>query len=218
MSRIISFSTADKSHIIGFLGAARHLTEEQQRIVPFISERARAAQAEVERQALGWGLTVPEALDHLLAGHASSTAVAAGNGYAAAMQVLIDSNSSDSLDLAVYSRPETFFDALDGELRRVGVSADLLPGQYVMGGLPQDFPFSLPLPEHAMENFGSWPLEKTGPAADAYRAVLERVEESFTYDLKLLIDRLDLEHENWQECSQDRDWYTQDTIFFSITG
>lgn len=218
MSRIISFRTADKSHIIGFLGAAGQFTDEQQRIIPFIYERARTAQAEVEGQDLGWGLTVPEALGHLLAGHAPSTACAAGNAYAAAMQVLIDSNSSDSLDLAVYSRPATFFDALDGELRRAGVDADLLPGQYVMGGLPQDFPFCLPLPEHAMENFGFWPLEKTGPAANAYRAALDRVDESFTYDLKLLIDRLDLEHENWQECSQDRDWYTQDTIFFSITG
>lgn len=100
----------------------------------------------------------------------------------------------------------------------MGVSADLLPGQYVMGGLPQDFPSALPLPEHAMENIGFWSLEKTGPAADAYRVVLDRIEEGFTCDLRLLIDRLDLEHENWQECSQDRDRYTQDTIFFSITG
>ncbi|MEV0116871.1 hypothetical protein AB0H77_27120 [Streptomyces sp. NPDC050844] len=174
MSRIISFSTADKSHVIGFLRAAGQFTDEQQRIIPFMSERARAAQAEVERQDLGWGLTVPEALDHLLAGHASSTACAAGNAYAAAMQVVIDSNFSDSMDLAAYSKPATFFDALDRELRRVGVSADLLPGQYVMGGLSQDFPFALPLPEHAMENFGFWPLEKTGPAADAYRAVLDQ--------------------------------------------
>jgi hypothetical protein len=117
----------------------------------------------------------------------------------------------------VARKPATFVDALDSELRRVGVSADLLPGQYVMGGLPQGFPFFLPVPEHAMEYFGSWPLEKTKPAADAYRAVLDHVEESFTYDLKLLIDRLDLEHANWQEC-QTRDWYTQDTVFFSITG
>ncbi|MCX4672465.1 hypothetical protein OG453_38430 [Streptomyces sp. NBC_01381] len=113
------------------------------------------------------------------------------------MHIVIDSSSSDSMDLAVYSKPATFFDALDSELRRVGVSADLLPGQYVMGGLPQDFPFALPLPEHAVENFGFWPLEKTGPAADAYRAVLDRIEEGFTYDLRLLIDRL--EHENGQE-------------------
>jgi hypothetical protein len=38
-------------------------------------------------QVLGWGLSIPEALDHLVAGHASSTARAAGNAYAAAMQV-----------------------------------------------------------------------------------------------------------------------------------
>ncbi|MEV6726360.1 hypothetical protein AB0M94_36160 [Streptomyces xanthochromogenes] len=217
MSRIISYSTADKSHVIGFLGAADHFTEEQQRLAGIMRQNARTAQAEMDRQELGWGLTVPEALEHLLDGHASSTAPASGNAYAAAMQIVIDCNASDAMDWAVYSKPATFFDALDRELLRVGVSADLLPGAFIMGGLPAGFPFRLPLPSHAMENFGSWPLEKSLPAAEAYRAVLDRVDEDFTYEIGQLIEKLDEEHENWVE-SQDIDWYTQDTIFFSITG
>ncbi|RCH65514.1 hypothetical protein DT019_27385 [Streptomyces sp. SDr-06] len=217
MSRIISYNTADKSHVIGFLGAAERFTQEQQRLAGIMRQSARTAQAEVDRQDLGWGLTVPDALEHLLAGHASSSAPAAGNAYAAAMQIIIDCNASDVMDWAVYSRPATFFSALDSELLRVGVSADLLPGSFIMGGLPAEFPFPLPLPEHAMENFGFWPLEKTRPAADAYQAVLDRVDEEFTHEVKQLIEKLEEEHENWVE-SQDIDWYTQDTIFFSITG
>ncbi|MFI6054308.1 hypothetical protein ACIBCO_29985 [Streptomyces violascens] len=217
MSRIISYSTADKSHVIGFLGAAEHFTAEQQRLAGFMRESARAAQAEVDRQDLGWGLTVPEALEHLLAGHASSAVPAAGNAYAGAMQIVIDCNASDSMELAVYSRPATFFDALDRELRRAGVSVDLLPGSFIMGGLPAEVPFHLPLPSHAMENFGFWPLEKAKPAADAYRAVQDQLDGDFTYELEQLIEKLDFEHENWVE-SQEIDWYTQDTIFFSITG
>ncbi|MFI6056374.1 hypothetical protein ACIBCO_40755 [Streptomyces violascens] len=217
MSRIISYSTADKSHVIGFLGAAGHFTAEQERLAGIMRERAWAAQAEVDEQDLGWGLTVPEALEHLLAGHASSTAPAAGEAYADAMQIVIDRNSSDSLELAVYSKPATFFDALDRELLRVGVSADLLPGGFIMGGLPAEFPFRLPRPSHAMENFGFWPLEKTKPAADASRAVKDQLDGNFTYELEQLIEKLDVEHEEWAE-RQDIDWYTQDTIFFSITG
>ena len=217
MSRTISFSTADKAQIIGFLGAAEKFTAEQRRIAAFMHDRARARQADVERQGLDWGLTVPDALDHLLSGHATCTAHAAGNAYAAAMQTVIDCNASDPLDLAVHSRPAAFFDALDTELRGAGVPADLLPGDHVLGGLPADFPFPLPLPEHARENFGHWPLDRVEPAVDAYRAVLENMAEEFAYDLQLLIDRLDFEHEEWSE-RLGRGEYTPDTIFFSITG
>ncbi|MFD9633423.1 DUF7691 family protein [Streptomyces violascens] len=217
MSRIISYSTADKSHAIGFLGAAGHFTAEQERLAGIMRERAWAAQAEVGEHDLGWGLTVPEALEHLLAGHASSTAPAAGEAYADAMQIVIDRNSSDTLELAVYSKPATFFDALGRELLRVGVSADLLPGGFIMGGLPAEFPFRLPRPSHAMENFGFWPLEKTKPAADAYRAVQDQLDGNFTYEVEQLIQKLDFEHEDWAE-RQGIDSYTQDTIFFSITG
>ncbi|MFZ3561742.1 DUF7691 family protein [Streptomyces sp. BH055] len=217
MSRIISFSTADKAQVIGFLGAAEKFTAEQRRIAAFMQERAQARQADVERQDLGWELTVPEALDHLLSGHATCTAEAAGNAYAVAMQIVIDCNASDPVDLAVYSKPATFFDALDTELRHAGAPVGLLPGDRVMGGLPAEFPFPLPLPEHAMENFGHWPLDRVKPAIDAYRAVLDKVDESFASDLQLLIERLEFEHEEWEE-HHDRDWFTQDTIFFSITG
>ncbi|MET9364485.1 hypothetical protein ABZX93_26700 [Streptomyces sp. NPDC006632] len=217
MSRIISYSTADTSHVIGFLGAAGRFTDEQRRLAGIMREEARGAQKEIDRQDLGWELTVPEALEHLLAGHASSTAVAAGNAYAAAMQVVIDCNASDPMDLGTFSRPATFFGELDKELLRLGVPADLLPGGFIMGGLPAGLPFSLPSTEDAMERFGYWPLEKTLPAADAYRAVLDRVDEAFTYDLDQLVEKLTCEHEEWV-VSQDIDWYTQDTVFFSITG
>ena len=44
MSRIISYSTADKADVLGYLGAAGDLTPDQQRIVGRMRERAEESQ------------------------------------------------------------------------------------------------------------------------------------------------------------------------------
>ncbi len=218
MSRIISFNTADKADVVGFLGAAGNLTTDQQYCLGFIRERAEADQRDLERQGIDWGLSIPDALEHLIAGHARSKAECAGNAYYSALQHIIDCNGSDPSELGVYSKPSTFFGLMDDELRRLGVSADLLPHGFLFAGPPEEMPFHIPYPVDGSPDIGRLPLAKAKPAADAYRAVLDRLDDGFTYDLEELIEKLEFEHDEWVSASERLSWYTQDTIFFSIKG
>ncbi|MFE0098885.1 hypothetical protein [Streptomyces sp. NPDC059009] len=81
----------------------------------------------------------------------------------------------------------------------------------------QQISFSIPSPLDGYPEIGRWPLSKAKPAADAYRAVLDQIDPDFRYDLTQLIERLEFEHDEWQD-SQHLDWYSQDTISFSIVG
>ncbi|MFE1172432.1 hypothetical protein [Streptomyces sp. NPDC058773] len=216
MSRIISFNTADKADVVAFLGAAGKLTPDQQRNLDVMRELAQADQRDLDHQGLDWGLSIPEALDHLVAGHASSDAEYAAAAYYSALQRIIDRNGSDPSDLGVYSKPSTFFGLLDEELRRLGVSADLLLHDHLFSGPPEEIPFFIPYPVDG-PHIGMFPLAKAKPAADAYRAVLDRLD-GFTYELQLLIEKLEFEHTEWEFATKNLDWYTQDTIFFSIRG
>jgi hypothetical protein len=216
MSKVINFNTADEADVVAFLGAGE-LTAEQQRILGPIRERAHAEQLGLDRQGVDWGLTVPEALEHLIAGRADSDAECAGNAYYTALQKIIDSNGSDSSTLGSYSSPSTFFGLLDKELTQAGVSRDLLTYDFLYAGPPERIPFHIPSPIDGSPEIGRWPLAKAKPAADAYRAVMDRIDPDFRYDLNDLIEKLDYEDENWRDM-QDVDWYTQDTIFFSIVG
>ncbi|MWA08453.1 DUF7691 family protein [Streptomyces sp. BA2] len=216
MSKVINFNTADQAHVVAFVDAGG-LTAQQQRTLGIIREEARAKQRDLDRQGVDWGLTVPEALEHLIAGRADSDAECAGNAYYTALQKIIDCTGSDSNTLGSYSSPSTFFGLLDKELTQAGVPRDLLPSDFLYAGPPEQIPFYIPSPVDGSPEIGRWPLAKAKPAADAYRAVLDRIDPDFRYDLNELIKELDNEDENWREM-QDVDWYTQDTIFFSIVG
>lgn len=216
MSRTISYTTADQNDIIGFLGAGE-LTPDQQRRLGNIRTYAEAHQLALEHQGIDWGLTIPEALDHLVAGRADSDAECAGNAYYTALQKIIDRNGSDPSELGTFSKPATFFGLMDDELRRLGVPADLLPGDFLFAGPPEGIPFHVPHPVDGTPDIGRLPLAKAKPAADAYRAVLDRVDSAFSYELGLLAEQLQVEHDEWRS-ARSIDWYSQDTIFFSITG
>ncbi|MEU6680954.1 hypothetical protein [Streptomyces sp. NPDC046925] len=217
MSSIITYATAERADVAGLLGATDRLTEDQQRALARAREKARTQQSDIDPEGLNPGLSVPDALEHLIAGHADSDAAHAACAYYRALQCLIDVNACDPEELGVYSRPAAFFSALDDELRRLGVSADLLPHARLFSGPPAEIPFHIPYPVDG-PHIGMWPLDRAKPAADTYRAVLDRINPEFTYDLLLLIERLDVEHDAWKSSTQECDWYSQDTIFFSITG
>ncbi|MEV0530137.1 hypothetical protein AB0I66_42710 [Streptomyces sp. NPDC050439] len=72
MSKVINFNPADQADVVAFLGAADQLTADQQRILGYIREAAEAKQRSLDRQGVDWGLTIPDALDHLIAGWAAS--------------------------------------------------------------------------------------------------------------------------------------------------
>lgn len=217
MSRIISFNSADRADVVAFLGAAGNLTSDQERNLGVMRELAQARQLDLDHQGIDWGLSIPDALDHLIAGHADSDAEYAAAAYYSALQLIIDRNGSDPDELGVYSKPSTFFGLLDDELRRLGVSADLLLHDYLFSGPPEEIPFHIPYPVDG-PHIGMFPLAKAKPAADAYRAVLDRMDDGFTYDVQVLIEKLDVEHESWEYGMKNLDWYTQDTLFFSIKG
>ncbi|MFC5884593.1 hypothetical protein RMN57_13680 [Kitasatospora sp. CM 4170] len=216
MSHNISYSTADKADVLAFLGSGGNLTEDQQRRLGNMRRLAQAHQDSLDYQDVDWGLSVPDALDHLIAGRADSDAACAGNAYHAAMQLVIDRNASDPSQLGTYSKPSTFFGLVDDEMRRLGVPADLLPHGYLYGGLPDEFPH-IPWSVDGYPAIGHLPLAKAKPAADAYRAVLDRMDPDFRYDVQELIEKLEFEHEEWERATRDIDWYTQDTLFFSLT-
>ncbi|MFF8264457.1 hypothetical protein [Streptomyces virginiae] len=215
MSHNISYSTADKADVLAYLGSKGDLTADQLRRLEIMRGNARAYQDGLDRQGVEWGLSIPDALEHLIAGHTDSDADCAGNAYTTALQFVIDCNSSDGSHLGTYSMPSTFFGLVDEEMRRLGVPADLLPHRFLYGGPPDEFP-SIPWPMDGYPAIGHLPLAKTRAAADAYRAVLGRMDPDFHYDVQELIDKLDVEHEEWERATRDLDRYTQDTLFFRL--
>ncbi|KJS54585.1 hypothetical protein VM98_18365 [Streptomyces rubellomurinus subsp. indigoferus] len=217
MSRIITYSTADRADVVAFLGAAGRLTPDQRRRLDRAHEKARQRQADLDHQELDWGLSIPEALDHLLAGHADSEGSYAAGAYYAALQLIIDRNASDPSELGVYSRPGTFFSGLDEELRKLGVSEELLFHDHLFSGPPPEIPFRIPHPVDG-PHIGMFPLAQAGPAAAAYRAVLDRLDQGLRYDVMELIKMFESESEHWEYATEHLDWYSQDTIFFSIVG
>ncbi|MEU6673799.1 hypothetical protein [Streptomyces sp. NPDC046925] len=216
MSSVITYSTAERADVAGLLGAADRLTEDQQRALAQAREKSRTPQPDLDPRGVNEGLSVPDALEHLIAGHADSDAANGAGACYRALQCLIDVCSCDSEVLGVYSRPFTFFSALDDDLRRLGVGADLLPHARLFSGPPDEIPFPVPYPVDG-RHIGMWPLDRAEPAADAYRTVLDRIDPEFSYDFLLLIGRLDVEHDAWKLSTQECDWYSQDTIFFSVT-
>ncbi|MEW2137697.1 hypothetical protein AB0892_14035 [Streptomyces sp. NPDC005409] len=216
MSHNIAYSTADKAHVLAFLGSNGDLTAEQQRLLGKMRRAAQVQQDDLDRQEVDWGLSVPEALEHLIAGRTDSDAPCAGNAYHAALQHVIDHNASDPSQLGTYSKPSTFFGLVDDEMRRRGVPADLLPHGFLYGGPPAEFP-DIPFSMDGYPAIGHLPLAKAKPAADAYRAVLEQMDPDFRYDVQELIEKLEFEHREWEFATKAVDWYTQDTLFFKLT-
>ncbi|WP_424917734.1 DUF7691 family protein [Streptomyces sp. wa1064] len=216
MSHSIAYSTADQADVLAFLGSNGTLTRDQERHLGSMRKFARLRQDSLDHERIDWGLSIPEALDHLLAGHTPSEAECAGNSYTAALQIIIDRNASDPSQLGTYSKPSTFFSLVDEEMRCLGVPLDLLPHGYLYGGLPDRFPH---IP-HALDGYpaiGHLPLDRAKPAADAYRAVLDRMDPDLRYDVQELINTLDVEHDEWETATKHVSWYTQDTLFCSLT-
>ncbi|MFD4224663.1 hypothetical protein ACFWRE_34695 [Streptomyces fimicarius] len=175
-------------------------------------------QDDLDGQELDWGLTVPDALEHLLSGRADSPAEWAGNAYYTALQLVIDHSGSDISTLASYSSPITLYTALDKELSTAGVTPELLPTQYIFSGPPSEIPFPIPRPPEVSPDIGVWPMQKAGPAIPAYREALDRIDPDLRYELSELIEALDGWYSDWHG-KQGMQWWCEDaSIFFSVVG
>ncbi|MFE2326239.1 hypothetical protein ACFXD5_20325 [Streptomyces sp. NPDC059385] len=217
MSKVVNYSMANRGQVLRFV-ASSDLSADESRRLDKMRTAARARQDSLYYQGVDWGLSVPEALEELMAGQADSSADYAGSAYYAALQIIIDHNASDSATLATYSSPVTFFSALDDALSAEGVPAELLPWQYIFSGPPSEIGFRIPRPVDGSPEIGIWPLAKAVPAVEAYRAVLDRIDPELRYDLEELIKALDSWASEWSE-GQGAWWWAEDgSIFFSITG
>ncbi|NNG86473.1 hypothetical protein [Streptomyces cacaoi] len=214
MSHTISYSTADKANVLAYLGSQGDLTVDQQRRLEWVRADAEAHQKELDRQGVDWGLTVSEALDHLLAGHTGSDSEAAGGAYVAALQHIIDHNGSDPLPLGTYARPSSFFGLVDEAMRRLGVPADLLPCGF-LHGLPPEFP-ALPQPVDGSPAIGHLPLARAKSVTDAYRAVLGRMDEDCRDEVREVVEKLEVEYEEWERAGRGTPRCRPDTLFFQI--
>ncbi|MEU6865386.1 hypothetical protein ABZ924_19285 [Streptomyces sp. NPDC046876] len=217
MSKVVNFSMANRGQVLRFVPAL-DLSADESRRLGNMRATAQARQADLDAQGVDWGLPVPEALEQLIAGRADSDADYAGCAYYAALQIVIDHNASDPDTLASYRSPVTFFSALDAALSAEGVPPDLLPYQYVFSGPPSEIGFHIPHPLDGSPEIGCWPLATAGPAVDAYRAVLDRIDADLRYDLEELIKALDGWSSEWKK-GRGAWWWAEDgSIFFSITG
>ncbi|MER5807877.1 hypothetical protein ABT143_06730 [Streptomyces sp. NPDC002033] len=217
MSKIVNYSMANRGAVARFL-PARDLNEDEARRLAGMRRRAAERQGELDAQGVDWGLSVGDALEELVAGRADSDAAYAGSAYYAALQIVIDHNASDPATLGSYRSPITLFSALDEALKAEGVPADLLPTQYVYSGPPAEIGFRIPHPPEGSPEIGCWPLETAGPAVEAYRAVLDRIDSGLRYDLEELITALDSWSSDWKD-GRGAWWWAEDgSIFFSIVG
>ncbi|MFJ8390657.1 hypothetical protein ACIQ9Q_40480 [Streptomyces sp. NPDC094438] len=217
MSKVVNFSMANPGAVTRFL-AARDLSADESRRLGSMREAAQDHQDDLDAQGVDWGLSVQDALEHLIAGQADSTGDYAGSAYYTALQIIIDHNASDSETLGSYRSPATFFSALDDALSAAGVPAELLPNQYIYSGPPSKIGFYIPRPLEGSPEIGCWPLAEAGPAVDAYRAVVDRIDTGLRYDLEELINALDGWSSEWIE-GRGAWWWAEDgAIFFSITG
>ncbi|QKW18510.1 hypothetical protein HUT16_05005 [Kitasatospora sp. NA04385] len=209
MSTSIEHSTGDWAEVLALFGAGDDLTDFQRACLDEARSKARD-----HHPGRDVPLPVPDALEHLVAGRADSTVPYAGNSYQRALHLLVSSCGSDVLTLATHSSPESVYRALDGQLAAAGVPAELLPCAYLYGDPPKEFPV-LPHSTDSYPALGHLPISRTKPAADAYRAVLDRVDPGLRPELERLTELLEIEHSSWGR-QRDEEWYPRLTVFFYL--
>ncbi|ADI07608.1 hypothetical protein SBI_04488 [Streptomyces bingchenggensis BCW-1] len=212
---MITMKTVTLSRTLAYMQGGE-FTAQQQQIHDTMREWARGVQRRIDYQQIDWGLTVPEALEHLIMGRADAEGEYVGYAYYAALLAVIECIGSDPVDVGVYSKPSTFFGLMDDELRALGVPADLLPYGFLFADFPDLLPFPVPSPMDGYPAIGYLPLDKAKTVADAYTAVLDRMDHRFSHDAKLLIDKLNVEHEEWQTALKYG--HTMDLLVFCIQG
>lgn len=217
MSKIVNYSMASRGMIARFL-PGQNLSAGDVQLLDQMRGAARARQEDLDDQDVDWGLPVQDALEHLVSGRADSTAEWAGNAYYTALQIVIDHNGSDISTLASYRSPVTVFTTLDDALSTAGVAADLLPSQYIYSGPPSEIAFPIPRPVEGSPEIGCWPMQKAGPAIQAYREVLDRIDADIRYELSELIEALDGWHSDWATHVGAGLRPEDAAIFFSVVG
>ncbi|WP_435874213.1 DUF7691 family protein [Nocardia fluminea] len=83
-------------------------------------------------------------------------------------------------------------------------------------GPPAEIPFHIPGSLEGYPEVGHLALSRAKAVADAYRAVIDKIDQDFVDDLTTLVEKLEFEHETWlSRQGRDPSWFVADTLFFS---
>lgn len=179
-------------------------TPKQERALGIVREGCAKTDARFREQGINLDVSVEQALHELIEGVPRG---ARGAAYTYAFHEVVAAHFSDPTDLGVWSRPSWFF-ALDDELARHGIPADLLPGSFLFSGPP----LRLPHPGDAFPQIGVLPTPRAAALAAAYEAVADRLGPDYRVTARKFAELMRFEAEEWESAQQLGQ--TLDTIFF----
>ncbi|WP_416982840.1 hypothetical protein [Streptomyces sp. T028] len=197
-------STGDMRGVIRLLTAVER-TQEQERMFAIVRERCEKADARLREQGIDLEVSVARALEELVEGTPPSVDLCPAYTYA--FHEAVAPHFSDTTDLGAWRRPSWFF-ALDSELARHGVPADIRPASFLFSGPP----LRLPHPGDVVPQIGVLPAQRAGALAEAYEGVLNRLDREFTETAGRFAELMRFEAEEWE--TAQRLGRTDDTVFF----
>ncbi|MER7897013.1 hypothetical protein ABTX62_13070 [Streptomyces sp. NPDC096046] len=179
-------------------------TERQERTLARVRTECARTDARFREQGIDLAVSISQALDELADGTPSTDLCPA---YSYAFYLTVAAHFSDPTDLGAWRRP-SWFHAMDDELARHGVPADLLPGMFLFSGPP----LRLPHPGDAVPAIGTLPTRRAAALAEAYTRVLDRLDPEFRGAARRFADAMRFEAEQWD--SARRLGTNPDTLLF----
>ncbi|MFF4958394.1 DUF7691 family protein [Streptomyces sp. NPDC001222] len=203
MSHGLEMSTGDMRSVMRLLTAVER-TPEQERMLGIVRERCARTDARLQEQDIDLGVSVGRALDELLEGAPS---VEVSPAYTYAFHELVACHFSETVDLGSWRRL-SWFHSVDDELARHGVPSELRPGSYLFSGPP----VRLPHPGDIVPQIGVLAAQRAAAVAEAYVAVLDRLDPDHQGTVRRFAEVLQFEAEEWESARELGQ--TNDTIFF----
>ncbi|MGC5037650.1 DUF7691 family protein [Streptomyces sp. DT190] len=185
----LEMSTGDMRTVVRLLTAVER-TEQQERTLARIRTECARTDARFAEQGLPLDVSIGRALDELVEGAPSTDRCPA---YSYAFYQVVAAHFSDPADLGAWRRP-SWFPTLDDELARYGVPSDLLPGSFLFSGPP----LRLPHPGDAVPAIGTLPAGRAAALAEAYAAVLDRLDPQFRDAARRFVDAMRFEARAWE--------------------
>ncbi|MET8949533.1 DUF7691 family protein [Streptomyces sp. NPDC004393] len=203
MSYCLEMSTGDMRSVMRLLTAVER-TPEQERMLGIVRERCARTDARLQEQDVDLGVSVGRALDELLEGAPS---VDVSPAYTYAFHEVVACHFSETVDLGSWRRL-SWFHSVDDELARHGVPSELRPGSYLFSGPP----VRLPHAGDIVPQIGVLAAQRAAAVAEAYEAVLDRLDPDHQGTVRRFAEVLQFEAEEWESARELG--RTNDTIFF----
>lgn len=186
---LLEMSSGDMRSVVRLLTAVER-TERQERTLARIRAECERTDARFREQDIDLEVSITRALDELVDGAPSTDLCPA---YSYAFYQTVAAHFSDPTDLGTWRRP-SFFHAMDDELARHGVPSGLLPGAFLFSGPP----VRLPRPGDAVPAIGTLPVQRAPALADAYDAVLDRIDPGFRSAAGRFAEVMRFEAREWE--------------------